>query len=278
MVCLCFFLRPCTCIHWLPCGSASCKSLAQHEGVGLKLRERRGSVHSSSATHLEGAGLLGDLDLERGWLRRSDHNWWAAALPSELGGRVHLGVLLRERAPPRGGDQVMAAVKGGVGDLGLVAAPSSVASWSAMGFTGGPALVFSSLTKYGLARDFGSVPGKILPSVLDPACEADGFGRTIGLENHSGLCASRVSWGVLRIVLYRCQLAGSTGIMAPCSCLRESACCVTLCGRQCGTSKFSCAFEKTRIAYIIFWRRKTRLLRLVPLCARSPLCSNSQVA
>jgi hypothetical protein len=147
-----------------------------------------------------------------------------------------------------------------------------------MGFTGGPALFCVAMTKYGLVRDFGSVPRTIHPSVLDPACEADGFGRTIALDNHSGLCAATVSWGVLRIVLYRCQLAVSTGIMAPCSCLRESACSVTLCGRQCGTSKFSCAFEKTRIAYIIFWRRKTRLLRWVPLCARSPLCSNSQVA
>jgi len=125
------------------------------------LGERRGAVHSSSATHLVGAGLLGDLDLERGWLRRSDHNSWAEALASDLGDRVLLGVLLRERAPPRGGAQVMAGVKSGVGDLELAAAPSSVAFWSAMGFTGGPALLNICMTNKELALDFGSAPGRV---------------------------------------------------------------------------------------------------------------------
>jgi len=90
-------------------------------------------------------------------------------MPSELGDRVHLGLLLRERAPPGGGDQVMAAVKSGVGDLELAAAPSSVASWSAMGFTGGPALLFICMTNKGLALDFGSAPARVHRSVLDIA-------------------------------------------------------------------------------------------------------------
>ena len=89
-------------------------------------------------------------------------------MPSELGDRVHLGLLLRERAPPGGGDQARAAATS-VGDLLLRIDSPSVASWSAMGFTGGPALLFICMTNNGLARDFGSVPGRILPSVLDPA-------------------------------------------------------------------------------------------------------------
>ena len=89
-------------------------------------------------------------------------------MPSELGDRVHLGLLLRERAPPGGGDQARAAATS-VGDLVLVADSSSVASWSAMGFTGGPALLNICMTNKGLALDFGSAPARVHRSVLDIA-------------------------------------------------------------------------------------------------------------
>jgi hypothetical protein len=124
------------------------------------LGERRGAVYASSAIHIQGGGLLGVLDLDRGPSCGGVHVM-AAALASALGDRVLLGVLLRERAPPRGGVQVMARVKSGVGDLELAAAPSSVAFWSAMGFTGGHALLNICMTNKGLALDFGSAPGRL---------------------------------------------------------------------------------------------------------------------
>jgi len=96
----------------------------------------------------------------------------------------------------RSGVQACAAASS-VGDLLQAGADSvSVASWKRMGFTGGPALFCVAMTKYGLVRDFGSVPRTIHPSVLDPACEADGFGRTIALDCHSSSVAASVSWGV----------------------------------------------------------------------------------
>ena len=55
----------------------------------------------------------------------------------------------------------MARVKSGVGDLELAAAPSSVAFWSAMGFTGGHALLNLCMTIKALALDFGSAPGRL---------------------------------------------------------------------------------------------------------------------
>ena len=105
-------------------------------------------------------GRLGDLDLERGASCDVAHVM-AAALAGAPGIRVLLGVLLRERAPARAGvrERPPGYMPCDAGDLELMVLPSSVAFWSAMGFTGGRALLDIRMMNKGLAWDFGSAPG-----------------------------------------------------------------------------------------------------------------------
>ena len=73
---------------------------------------------------------------------------------------LSLGVPLRERECQAG---VRERTNGGMpcdaGDLELMVLASSVALWSAMGFTGGRALLDSRMMNKGFAWDFGSAPG-----------------------------------------------------------------------------------------------------------------------
>ena len=148
---LLFVLRSCTCIHWLSFGNASCKSLAHHALLDM-LGERRGAVHSSSATHIVGGGLLGDLDLERAPSCGAAHVMAAHCIICG-GDRVRLGVLLRERAPARAGvrERPPGYMPCDAGDLELMVLPSSVAFSTAMGFTGGRALLDNCSMNNGFA-------------------------------------------------------------------------------------------------------------------------------